>query len=143
MTDPIRPARPDEPAPCADKVNPWIDSTPWHPRLHPHNAVARFYKNTVWSTRDIPVSGDPPAGFIAITSDNYVTACYTRPSGKGTGTALMRAAQNQRYMLLLWTHVPNFPAQSFYAKMGFSEVRRTNGDNEEGVPDILYQWTSA
>ncbi len=27
-------------------------------------------------------------------------------------------------------------ARCFYSREGFSEIRRTNGDNEEGLPDI-------
>lgn len=139
MTD-IRPARPDDAAPCAAMVNAWIDATDWHPRLHTHDAVARFYRETVWATREVLVAGDPPTGFIAISTDQYVTACYASPPAQGTGTALMRAAQRERKTMFLWTHVPNVAAQAFYAKMGFTEVRRTDGDNEEGVPDILFQW---
>jgi hypothetical protein len=29
-------------------------------------------------------------------------------------------------------------AQCFYERHGFVETRRTEGDNEEGAPDILY-----
>lgn len=40
----------------------------------------------------------------------------------------------------LWTFVANTGAQSFYRREGFAEMRRTDGDNEEHLPDILYRW---
>ena len=41
---------------------------------------------------------------------------------------------------MLWTFVANAPARRFYAREGFVEVRRTGGENEEGLPDVLLKW---
>ncbi len=42
--------------------------------------------------------------------------------------------------LRLWTFQANHKARKFYEREEFVELRRTNGDNEEGLPDILYGW---
>jgi len=37
--------------------------------------------------------------------------------------------------------VENVDARAFYEAHGFKEVKRTSGsENEEGAPDILYEW---
>lgn len=46
--------------------------------------------------------------------------------------------------LRLWTFVSNQGAQRFYQRHGFQEAERTDGArNEEGAPDIQYQWAPA
>jgi hypothetical protein len=41
---------------------------------------------------------------------------------------------------MLWTFVANAGARRFYAREGFVEARRTEGENEEGLPDVLLTW---
>ena len=43
----------------------------------------------------------------------------------------------------LWTFAANTGARRFYERHGFVATRRTDGDNEEGAPDILYVWSGA
>ena len=45
--------------------------------------------------------------------------------------------------LTLWTFVANEGARRFYAREGFVEVGRTEGENEEGLPDVLLAWKPA
>lgn len=136
----IRPARPRDAAPCAAMVNAWIDATPWHPRVHSAASVARHYAHTVWEDCDVLVAGDPAVGFVAIDDDQDIIALYANPKRKGVGSTLIESAKSKYEHLALWTHQPNTEAQSFYKKHGFTEVTRTDGDNEEGVPDIRYRW---
>lgn len=124
-------------------VNEWIDRTAWHPRVHSHAEVMTFYRDTIWPLCDVRISGAEPSGFIAISQDSWVKALYADPPRRGHGTALVRDAQARYSELNLWTHQPNHAAQSFYAGMGFEEVERTDGDNEERVPDIHLRWTCA
>ena len=42
--------------------------------------------------------------------------------------------------LTLWAFVANEGALRFYAREGFVEVARTDGDNEEGLPDVMLRW---
>ncbi len=142
MTDAIRPAEPRDAAPCAAMVNAWIDRTPWHPRIHSAKDVARHYSDTVWRNREVLVASDPPRGFLVMTQDGQITALYADPPRRGTGRRLMDRPKALPSTLSLWTHVPNAAAQAFYRDAGFSETRRTDGDNEEGVPDVLLEWAA-
>ncbi|CTQ48767.1 GNAT family N-acetyltransferase [Jannaschia donghaensis] len=137
----IRPATARDAAPCAAMVNAFIDAAPWHPRVHTAEDVARHYRDTVWTQRQVWVAGDPPHGFVAIDADGCITALYADPPRAGTGTRLITHAKARHTRLRLWTHQPNTAAQAFYAAQGFTELRRTDGDNEESVPDVLLEWT--
>jgi GNAT superfamily N-acetyltransferase len=76
-------------------------------------------------------------------SDTFVEQLYILPShqGGGTGAELLGIAKRERPGgLQLWAFESNVGARRFYERHGFVEVRRTDGDNEEGAPDVLYQW---
>ncbi|MEO1680572.1 MAG: GNAT family N-acetyltransferase [Pseudomonadota bacterium] len=130
----------DAPA-CAAILNSWIDATPWMPRVHPADDVVRHYREDVFAKRVVWVAGDPVLGFLALdTETGLVTALYVGAPGQGIGTALLDRAKESRSELELWTFVANEGARRFYAREGFGEVRRTEGDNEERLPDILFRW---
>ncbi len=42
--------------------------------------------------------------------------------------------------LNLWTFRSNTRARSFYEALGFVVVGMSDGDNEEGAPDLRYRW---
>lgn len=133
---------------CADILNRWIDATAWMPRIHDHADVERYYRETVFSERTVIVAerDERIAGFMALSSDHHVTALYidTPDRGMGIGRDLLGAAKNlSPRELSLWTFEANGNAQRFYESQGFSAVRRTDGDNEESLPDILYHWRGA
>lgn len=137
----IRAATPADAKTCATILNDWIDTTPWMPRVHPHDDVERHYREFVLPFREVLVAGDPVCGFIAIDSDEaFVTALYVRNKRQGIGSALLDEAKRHRNALSLWTFQANTAAQRFYLRHGFREICRTEGDNEEELPDILYKW---
>ncbi|MFP5076893.1 N-acetyltransferase family protein [Rhizobium sp. YIM 134829] len=130
---------------CASIVNDWIDGTPRMPRCHDHHDVVRFYENDVFRDGRVLVAqiGTEICGFTSLDDDGTVTALYVDESqrGCGIGKALVDRLKRERADgLKLWTMQANRSAQRFYLREGFSEVRRTDGDNEEGLPDILYGW---
>src|SRR3954451_24057194 len=68
---------------------------------------------------------------------------YVEPTltGRGIGTQLLALAKRERNGgLRLRTFASNTGARRFYERHGFAEADRTDGDNEEGAPDILYVW---
>ncbi len=74
---------------------------------------------------------------------NWIDQLYVEPrlTGAGIGAELLRVAKRQRPARLeLWCFVSNERAQRFYLRHGFREVQRTEGENEEGAPDIHYLW---
>jgi GNAT superfamily N-acetyltransferase len=69
----------------------------------------------------------------------YVDPVYT---GRGLGTQLVEVAKAENPGGLdLWTFQTNVGARRFYERHGFVAVETTDGDNEEGEPDVRYHWT--
>jgi GNAT superfamily N-acetyltransferase len=140
----IRPASPADAPTCAAIVNSWIDATPWMPRVHTPEDVAAFYRDCVLPARRVWTWNGPAAGFLALDeAEGCVTALYLAPEarGRGVGRALLGAAQAGRDALHLWTFEANHGARRFYEANGFHVEARTDGDNEEGLPDIRYGWS--
>jgi len=141
----IRRAERDDMTACAGIFNRWIDATPWMPRVHDHADVERFYADTVFAERTVLLAENDGtiAGFLSLSSDGHVTALYIDAShrGSGIGSQLIEAAKAlSPDELSLWTFEHNREAQRFYEHQGFQAVSRTDGDNEERLPDILYRW---
>ena len=86
-----------------------------------------------------------PVAVIAL-SPGWVEQLYvsTSEQGLGLGPRLLHLAQDgASEPVQLWTFQRNHRARAFYERHGFVEVRRTDGDNEEREPDVLYRWTPA
>lgn len=140
----LRAAEPGDAAACAKVFNDWADATPWMPRVHPADDVERFYRDHLLATCDVTVAekGGIARGFIAVDGEGFVAGFYLAPEvrGRGVGRALLDRAKAAGRPLTLWTFVANEGARRFYAREGFSELRRTDGDNDEGLPDVLLEW---
>ncbi|WP_299812931.1 GNAT family N-acetyltransferase [uncultured Jannaschia sp.] len=138
----IRPARSEDAPACAAIRNDWIDATPWMPRVHPPDDVARHYRESVLPEQRVFVAEHDSRieGFVAVAADGEtVSALYLAPEarGRGIGPTLLEAVREGAQRL--WTFQANAGAQRFYRREGFREIRRTEGDNEEGLPDILFE----
>ena len=139
----LRPARDLDAGAVGAILSAFIDGTDWMPRIHTRaedvaHAAALIARG--WVT--VAERNGKVVAFAANDRDD-LDALYVRDEeqGKGVGTALIEHLKSQRQQLELWTFEANTPAQNFYRKHGFSEVRRTNGsDNDEGLPDIRYVW---
>ena len=60
------------------------------------------------------------------------------------GTRLLDVAKAERPAGLdLWAFQSNTGARRFYERHGFTAVAMTDGDNEEGAPDVRYRWSGA
>lgn len=81
------------------------------------------------------------AGFIAQTP-GWIEQLYLEPDqrGPGIGRQLVAHAKARSQALDLWCFADNHPARAFYGGQGFAEIRGTDGDNEAGLPDILFRW---
>ena len=79
-----------------------------------------------------------------VLSTGWIEQLYVDPqwTNRGLGSALVDHAKSESTgSLELWTFAGNIGAQRFYQRHGFIEVHRTDGDNEEGEPDIKYRWS--
>jgi len=113
------------------------------PGIHPLDDV-REHLRSVLGQRDawLAYDGDDAVGLLILEGDQ-LNWLFIRPEaqGRGIGTALIELAKRERPRgLALWVFEMNVPAQRFYERHGFVAVRRTDGDNEEGAPDIRYVW---
>ena len=141
MRHAIRPATPEDASACAAILNAWIDARDWMPRIHSKEDVRAFYQDFVLTQRTVWVAGDPVVGFMAMNpADATVTALYVATPGRGLGKAFLDMAKSRHDTVQLWTFQANEGARKFYAREGFREVKRTDGDNEEGLPDVLLEW---
>lgn len=80
-------------------------------------------------------------GFM-VERQGWIEHLYLEPEqrGQGIGSLLVNAAKQRQKQLRLWCFADNHPARTFYARHGFAEIGRTEGDNEEAQPDILLGW---
>lgn len=141
----LRPARTQDMEACAGILNDWIDETGWMPRVHSHAEVVNYYKTTVASERRtfVVVSDHSTLGFMVLAADQLISALYVGREYRrqGVGQLLLNRAKREfDDRLELWTFQANVAAQKFYVREGFSEINRTDGDNDEGLPDILLEW---
>ena len=133
----VRRATPEDAPAMAAILSDWIDATEWMPRLHTREEDAAFCASLV---PDAWVAGEREA-FMAL-RDGEIPALYVAEGVRrqGHGRALLDHAKALSPALSLWTFRANAPARAFYAAQGFEEAARTEGENEERLPDIRLTW---
>jgi putative acetyltransferase len=120
-------------------------SLPFLPNLHTAEEDVAYFSGKVFSENEVWVAVDglhQTIGFIGF-DQNFVNHLYVLPiaQGHGVGKALLQHAMSARSHLQLWTFQRNALARAFYKRMGFSEIRLTDGAaNEENEPDVLLEW---
>ncbi len=138
----VRKATDQDAAACVVILRHWIMEMPWLPMLHSEASMNTFWtKKIVESNAWVAESAGKVIGFLTCHNQQidalYVAAGYRNI---GIGRALLDQVQSECASLSLWAFQANSSARAFYAHMGFVEVRRTDGDNAEGLPDVLLQW---
>lgn len=140
----IRPARLADMEACAAIHSEWIDATEWMPpRTRSTEEMARAYRERAFGKRRILVAelDEVVVGYLSVDeASEEITALFVGPRGRGIGTALMQEAQAEHARLWLWTFQANAGARRFYARQGFAELERTEGENDEGLPDVRLGW---
>lgn len=139
----LRPAHTLDAGKLGDMLTQAVHDHTWKPRLHSAAEDIGFAGRMIdrgWVT--VAVDEDDRAwGFMARENGFIHSLMVARQArGHGLGTMLLEDAKTQADMLDLWTFVANTGARRFYERHGFVEVGRTDGDNEEGLPDIRFRW---
>jgi GNAT superfamily N-acetyltransferase len=114
------------------------------PAVHPDEEYLPHLLADVLPRADVRIArqGGEPVGLLVLEGD-LLADLYVAPAaqGRGVGTALLEHAKRLRPSgLRLWVFVSNTPARAFYARHGFVVAGGTEGDNEEGAPDLLLRW---
>jgi GNAT superfamily N-acetyltransferase len=78
-----------------------------------------------------------------VLDEGRIEQLYVDPyrTGHGLGSLLIALAKTPGPGGLdLWTFQTNLGARRFYERHGCTPIASTDGDNEEGAPDIHYEW---
>lgn len=100
----------------------------------------------VLATRDVWVAevDDRVVAMMALDGD-LLDHLYVLPAfqGHGIGDRLLAQAKHlSPRRLRLYTFQSNLRAREFYEAHGFVPIEFSDGSrNEEGAPDVLYEWT--
>jgi GNAT superfamily N-acetyltransferase len=119
---------------------------PFLPDLHSRDETLAYLGQFIATgemTLATPVGDELTIAGMMVTTPGWLDHLYLDPDwrGRGIGAALLAQAKAAQPVLSLWCFAENHAAQRFYRGQGFVEQRRTAGDNEEQLPDILYGWT--
>jgi GNAT superfamily N-acetyltransferase len=143
--------RPLEPGDCAEAAAVWwrsrtADATQLPAPVHSQEEVRRWFAEVLLPDGQTWVAESGDGGVIGVLTldGDDLDQLYVAPerAGQGVGSMLVDLAKALRPDgLALWTFQSNARAQRFYARHGFTEVRRTDGAaNEERAPDVRMVW---
>ncbi|MBA2772942.1 MAG: GNAT family N-acetyltransferase [Nocardioidaceae bacterium] len=141
----IRRARADESQACADLL--WrvrqqnLASIP--EGRHPLADVRAWMRDVVMTQQEVWVAdGDGSlVGVLVLGRPDWVEHLYIDASATGRGLGARFVALARAELpgpIQLWTFQSNLGARRFYERHGFEALEWTEGDNEEGAPDVRY-----
>jgi ribosomal protein S18 acetylase RimI-like enzyme len=113
--------------------------------VHHDDEVRRWFADVVVPHREVWIAerpNDEVVGLLVLHED-WVDQLYVDPRwfGNRVGMRLLDLAKQRRPDgLQLWVFETNTAARRFYERHGFIAVEATDGDNEEGAPDVRYVW---
>jgi GNAT superfamily N-acetyltransferase len=125
------------------------ESVPHIPMIvHPRESVQPFVEDVLLAQFEVWVAESEGrlVGFLALMAPDVLGHLYIRSghTGHGLGTRLLDVAKERFPQgLQLWAFESNTDALRFYERHGFMAVEHTDGDNEEGAPDVRMVWPGA
>ena len=141
----LRLATPDDAARIAEiHRRARIQAMPWLPIVHTPEEDFDYFSNTVLRSQTVRVAiqNNTVVGFSAF-AEGWLNHLYVHPRfwKSGYGKLLLHSAQEDNRSLQLWTFQKNHTAREFYRRFGFTEVEKTDGqENEEKTPDVRMTW---
>jgi GNAT superfamily N-acetyltransferase len=115
------------------------------PPVHSAEEVHSWFQDVVLPSREVWVADEGGAVIgVLVIEDQWIDQLYVVPdrTGQGVGSRLIVVAKQQRPSgLELWSFEANVRARRFYESHGFVATGSTPGDNEEGAPDVRFEWS--
>jgi len=114
------------------------------PPVHSDDEVREWFASAVLPRQELWVI-EVDEGLVAllVLDNRWLAQLYVDPelTGRGLGSRLVNLAKELHPNGLdLWTFQSNVGARRFYVQHGFAALETTDGANEEGAPDVHYQW---
>jgi GNAT superfamily N-acetyltransferase len=113
------------------------------PVLHTDDQTARFMAEVIETHRvQVAVGHGDVVGFAAV-HGSWLAHLNVHPRFQGAGVGSLLIAWAQQTVptgLDLWVFQRNTGARALYAAHGWRDVGVTDGDNEEGQPDVHMRW---
>ena len=142
----IRRARPEDAAAVAETyVASFATLFRFLPDIHSDDDRRRFITEVVPQDHEVWVAEEDGCvlGFAAV-GERTLGHLFVHPDfhGRGLGTALLEKTKELRPEgFTLWTFPANEQACRFYERHGLRAMEYGDGSgNEEGVPDVRYEW---
>jgi GNAT superfamily N-acetyltransferase len=116
------------------------------PGLHPMHDMRTWMSRIVFATDEVwvAVGEGHPVGVLILSRPDWIEHLYidAAHTGRGLGSRLVDLAKAELGgRVQLWTFQSNTGARRFYERHGFVAVETTDGNNEEGEPDVRYVYT--
>ena len=114
------------------------------PPVHTRDEVTEWIGTVMLTERRTWVATDDEqvVGVLALEDPDWIDQLYVEPGHQrgGIGSELLALALGQTGgRARAWCFQANAAARRFYERHGFEPTVETDGDNEEGVPDVLYE----
>jgi ribosomal protein S18 acetylase RimI-like enzyme len=141
----IRRAEPEDTDAIAETFIASLESLTFLPQLHTRDEHRRFIGEVVPRDHEIWVAEDEGRVVaLAAIGESTLGHLYVHPDhhGRGLGTALLEKTKELRPSgFTLWTFPANERACHFYERHGLRQIELGDGSgNEEGLPDVRYEW---
>ena len=122
------------------------ESVPRIPMIvHPRESVLPFVSQVLLREFEVWVAelGDELIGFLALMPPDQLGHLYIlrAHTGRGLGSRFLALARTRfPHGIQLYAFQANTGALRFYERHGFVPVAWSEGDNEEGAPDVRLEW---
>ena len=121
------------------------EAMPWLPVLHTPEEDEAWFRASLAGESYAFVEEGGILGYAVLREDE-LHDLYVAPDaqGRGVGSALFdRVREARPGGFTLWVFRDNMRARRFYEARDCRQIDSTDGDNEEGLPDVLYEWRPA
>jgi GNAT superfamily N-acetyltransferase len=118
------------------------EAMPWLPVLHTEEEDLNWFRGTLAGEAYVFEEDGVVLGYAVLQGDE-LHDLYVVPESqrRGVGSALFARVREARPDgFHFWAFRDNIRARRFYDARGCRVIGASDGDNEEGMPDVQYEW---